>query len=101
MLAVIISGGKQYKVRKGDTIKIEKLDGKVDDKVTFEQVVLTAKGDDVQIGKPLLKDAKVTGKIVEQGRDDKIRVVKFQAKKRHKTIKGHRQTFTKVEITKV
>jgi large subunit ribosomal protein L21 len=101
MLAVVITGGKQYKVQKGDTIKVEKLDAKEGEKVEFTQVVLTANGDDTTIGTPLVAGAKVTGKVKSQDRADKIRIVKFQSKKRHKSIQGHRQAFTEVEITDV
>jgi len=101
MFAVILTGGKQYKVRKGDKLKIEKLAGEAGDKVEFPQIAMTGKDADVTVGTPLVEGAKVTGKIVQQARYDKIRVVKFQAKKRHKTIHGHKQAFTEVEITAV
>lgn len=101
--AVIQTGGKQYKVAKGDVVKIEKLSGdhKEGDKVTFDQVLLVDSGKDTKIGMPLVDGAKVEGKIQEIGRDKKISVIRFRAKSRYHKKRGHRQPFFKVEITKV
>ncbi len=98
-IAIIKTGGKQYKVKKGQNIKIEKLNAKDGDKVKFD-TLLTAStdGKEVNIGKPLLGE-KVEGKIVEQGKAKKITVVKYKNKIRYKRTLGHRQPFTKVEIT--
>lgn len=102
MFAIFTTGGKQYKVSKGDVIRIEKLPEGEGEKVVFPGVFLTAdekKG--TQIGKPYVEGASVEGKVVAQGKADKIRVVKFQAKKRSKSVQGHRQRFTEVEITAI
>ena len=102
-LAVIKTGGKQYKVTKGQSLKFEKLPGKVGDKIEFDQVLLKsdAKGAKLEVGKPFLKDAKVEAEILEQARDKKITVVKYKRKTRYRRKAGHRQHFTKVKINKV
>ena len=101
MLAVIKTGGKQYKVSPGDKIKIEKIDGKEGKAISFKDILLLEKGKKVEIGTPLVKGAKVSGKILSQGKDDKVIVFKYKPKTRHKTKTGHRQLFTEVEITKI
>lgn len=101
MLAVIKTGGKQYKVAPGDKIYIEKLDAKEGDGVVFDEVLLVENGGKVEVGKPLVESAKVEGKVLEQGRDDKIVIHKYKAKKRYHVTKGHRQPYTAVEITKI
>ena len=101
--AVIKTGGKQYKVSKGDVVKIEKLTGeyKEGDKVTFEEVLLTDDGKATKVGTPNVSGAKVEGKITEIGRDPKISVIRFRPKSRYHKKRGHRQPFFKVEITKI
>ena len=101
--AVIQTGGKQYKVAKGDVVKIEKLSGeyKEGDKVTFDQVLLTDDGKATQVGAPTVSGAKVEATIKEIGRDKKIDVIRFRAKSRYHKKRGHRQPFFKVEINKV
>ncbi|MEA3273271.1 MAG: 50S ribosomal protein L21 [Patescibacteria group bacterium] len=103
MLAVIKTGGKQYIVQKGDKIKIEKLPLKEKAKVSFEAVLLISdeKGKKVEVGDPILKQVKVEGKVLKQGRSKKVIIIKQIPKKRHKLKKGHRQPFSEVEITKV
>ena len=100
-IAVIKTGGKQYKVTEGQTINIEKLDKKEGDKIKFETLLTSsADGKDANIGKPSLGEI-VEGKITEQGRDKKIRVIKYKNKTRYLRNKGHRQAFTKVEISSI
>lgn len=103
MIAVIKTGGKQYRISPKDKLRVEKLEGKVGDAVTFDEVFLVsgADGKDVQMGAPTVKSAKVTGKILQQGRADKVEIVKHKAKKRYNRLAGHRQLFTEVEITDV
>lgn len=98
--AVIKTGGKQYKVSKGDTIKIEKLSGeyKEGDKITFDQVLLVDDGKDTTIGTPYIKDVKVKATLKEQGKDKKINVIKFKSKSRYFRKYGHRQPYFKVHI---
>lgn len=99
MFAVILSGGKQYLVRQGDKLKIEKVETAVGETHTFEKVLLASQdGSSVDIGQPFLSQ-KVKGKVLEQGKHDKIRVFKMKAKKNYRRTYGHRQPFTTVEIT--
>jgi large subunit ribosomal protein L21 len=101
MYAVIETGGKQYRVEPGDTVVVEKLPGAAGDAVEFEQVLLLSDDQNVAVGRPLVQGAKVTGKIVEQGRDDKIIVYKFQRRKDYRRKYGHRQAYTAVHINDV
>ena len=98
MLAIIKTGGKQYKVIPGQKIKIEKLNVSEGQEIIFDQVLLLEKNKKVEIGSPLVKGAKVTGKILKQGKGEKVIIFKYKAKKRYKIKKGHRQLFTEVEI---
>lgn len=105
MLAVIKTGGKQYKVKKGDKVKVEKLEVEVGKEVVFDEVFLVAKedkdGSEVKIGKPKVRGAEVVGKVVKQGRADKVIMFKYKPKKRYHKKQGHRQMYTEVEITKI
>ncbi|MFB6225809.1 MAG: 50S ribosomal protein L21 [Candidatus Paceibacteria bacterium] len=103
MFAVIETGGKQYQVQEGDQLKVEKLDAEEGEEIEFEQVLLRSdeEGKDTQIGTPYLEDQTVTGKVVEQGHHDKIKVIKFKRKNRYKKKYGHEQPYTEVEITSV
>lgn len=99
--AIIKTGGKQYKVSPGNKIKIEKIDAQESKGVIFDEVLLVADDKEIKIGQPLVSGAKVEGKVLKQGRDDKIIVFKYKAKKRYSVKRGHRQPFTMVEITKI
>ncbi len=101
MIAVIKTGGKQYKVSPGDKIKIEKIDKKEGQEINFDQVLLYQEKDKVEIGKPYLKGYKVSAKILKQDKAEKIIVLKYKAKTRSKVKKGHRQPYTEVEILKI
>jgi len=101
MLAVIKTGGKQYKVNVGDKVRIEKLEGEVGDKVEFAEVLLLGDDKEVKVGAPFLKGVKVEGKILRTEKGKKVVGMKFKAKKRYKVKFGHRQFFTEVEITKI
>jgi large subunit ribosomal protein L21 len=98
MYAVIQTGGKQYRVAPGDTVFVEKLRGDAGDDVEFDNVLLVSKDGDVAVGAPTLEGAKVTGEIVEQGRDKKVTVFKFMRRKDYRRRNGHRQSFTAVKI---
>ena len=102
MIAVIATGGKQYLVKPGESIKIEKIAGKKGDAVVFDKVLLVADedGSKVEVGTPNLKTT-VTAEIIEQGRAEKIEVVHYHAKSRYKKRVGHRQPFTKMKIQKI
>ena len=101
MLAVIKTGGKQYIVSPGQKIKIEKIDKKEGKEITFNNVLLLEKGQKIEIGTPLVKGAKVVGKVLKQGKGKKVIVFKYKPKTRYKKKKGHRQLFTEVEILKI
>jgi large subunit ribosomal protein L21 len=101
MLAIIKTGGKQYKVKVGDKIKIEKLAGEEGEKVTFSEVLFWGNGSEIKVGKPLIKGAKVEGTILKTAKDKKVVGIKHKAKKRYKVKFGHRQILTEVEITKI
>jgi len=101
MYAVISTGGKQYRVSKGDTIQIEKLDKKEGDKVLFEKILLISDKGKVSIGKPFLEKSQIEGVVKSQGRDEKISIIKFNRRKHFRKQAGHRQSYTKVEITKI
>ncbi|MDX5378907.1 MAG: 50S ribosomal protein L21, partial [Halomonas sp.] len=98
MYAVIKSGGKQYRVEEGQTLKLEKLEIPTGETVEFDQVLLVADGDDVTVGAPLVDGAKVAAEIVSHGRGEKIRIIKFRRRKHHMKRQGHRQWFTEVKI---
>ena len=99
MIAVIKTGGKQYIVKEGDVLKIEKLTAKPNDEVSFE-MLLKADDHQTEIGKPIL-NGKVTAEILEQGRAEKISVVHYKAKSRYTRRRGHRQPYTKVKIKRI
>jgi large subunit ribosomal protein L21 len=101
MLAVIKTGGKQYKVSEGDKIKVEKLEGEEGSKVVFSEVLFLSDEKDVKVGSPVVPGAKVEGKIIKTAKGKKVVGVKFKPKKRYKVKFGHRQTMTEVEITKI
>lgn len=101
MYAVIETGGKQYKVSEGDTIFVEKLGVEEGEAVTFDKVLVVADGENVKVGAPLVEGAKVEAKVVKNGKAKKIYVFKMKRKKNYRRKKGHRQPFTKVEISKI
>ena len=104
MWAIIETGGKQYKVEKGQTITVEKITGEKNSKVKFDRTLLLSQdkeGKEMRIGTPYLEKTAVEGKIVESGKDKKVIVFKYKPKKRYRVKRGHRQEYTKVEITKV
>jgi large subunit ribosomal protein L21 len=99
MYAIIASGGKQYKVSEGETLKIEKLDNESDETIEFDKILMLKNDETVKIGTPYVEGAKVLGEIVEHGRGDKVRIVKFRRRKHYLKQAGHRQDFTAVKIT--
>ncbi len=101
MYAVFKTGGKQYRVEKGDKLRIEKLAGNVGDAVTFDQVLLLGGVDAIKLGKPLVGGAKVEAKIVGQGLGRKLIVFKFRRRKNYRRKRGHRQPFTALEVTNI
>ena len=101
MKAVIVTGGKQYTVAEGDVLYIEKLEAKAEATVTFEQVLAVLDGENSKIGAPVVEGAAVEAKVVKNGKGKKITVFKYKSKKGEKKKQGHRQPYTKVEITKI
>lgn len=106
MFAIIKTGGKQYKVSEGDVLIVEKLEveglpAQAGESVTFDQVLLATDGDSITLGKPMINGASVTAKILEQGKGDKKMVFRYKSKTRQRKKKGHRQPFTKIQITKI
>ena len=100
MFAVIKTGGKQYKVAEGDVLMLEKIETEGDE-VVFDQVLLMADGDAITLGKPMIKGATVKAKVLGSGKDKKKMVFRYKAKTRYHKKKGHRQPYTKVQITKI
>ena len=99
MYAVIKTGGKQYRVQEGASLKIEKLIAEEGSTVEFDQVLLIGEGASVKLGTPVIDGGKVTATVEEQGRRKKVEVVKFKRRQGYKRQKGHRQAFTQVKIT--
>ena len=101
MKAVIVTGGKQYTVAEGDVIFVEKLGVEAEETVKFEQVLAVLDGENTKIGAPTVEGAAVEAKVVKNGKGKKIHVLRYKAKKGEKKKIGHRQPYTKVEITKI
>lgn len=101
MYAVFATGGKQYRASTGDRLKIEKLDVEKGAKVVLDQVMMVGEGEDVKIGTPFLNGGKVTATVVEHGRGEKIRIIKFKRRKHQMKRMGHRQDYTQIEITAI
>jgi len=101
MYAVIVSGGKQYRVSPGTTVKLDTLDANSGDTVTFEKVLFVSDGDNLKIGSPYLENAKVLASVVGHGRAKKINVLKFKRRKNYLKRQGHRQNYTEVKITDI
>ena len=101
MFAVFESGGKQHRVSEGDVVRLETLGGAPGDDIVFDRVMVVADGDDVEVGAPFVKDGKVKGEVLSQGRGRKIRVVKFKRRKNYLRRAGHRQGYTEVRITAI
>ena len=99
MYAVIVSGGKQHRVKEGETLKLEKLEVETGGTIEFDRVLLVGNGDDIKVGVPVVDGAKVTAEVVDHGRHDKIQIIKFRRRKHSMKRQGHRQWFTEVKIT--
>ena len=101
MLAIIKTGGKQYIVEPGKKLKVEKIKADEGGEIVFNEVLLTVKDEDVKVGTPLIEGAKVKARVLSHGKEDKVIVFKYKAKKRERTKKGHRQLYTEIEIINV
>ncbi len=101
MYAVVKSGGKQYKVQEGDSIRVERLDAEEGESIKLADVLMVADGEAILIGAPLVKDAAVDATVKTHGRGPKIKVVKFRRRKHHRKQMGHRQAYTELKITAI
>ena len=101
MYAIIETGGKQYKVSEGDFVFVEKLDVEAGETVTIDKVLVVANGDDISVGAPFVAGATVEASVVKNGKEKKIIVYKYKAKKGYHKKQGHRQPYTKLEIKKI
>jgi large subunit ribosomal protein L21 len=101
MYAVVASGGKQYRVQEGQTLRVEKLTGEVGASVQFDQVLLYSDGKTLNVGTPYLENIKVHGRIVDQGKAEKIIVFKYKRRKRYRRKQGHRQPYTAIRIDQI
>jgi large subunit ribosomal protein L21 len=99
MYAIVATGGKQYRVKEGEKLRIEKLTAEAGDTVELDKVLLVGEGEDVKVGAPYLEGAKVTAKVAANGRGDKVKIVKFRRRKHSRKQMGHRQSYTEIEIT--
>jgi len=99
MYAVIQTGGKQYRVSEGDTVKVEKLGADEGASVDLDKVLMVANGEDIKIGTPYVEGGKVTATVKSHGRGKKVNIIKFKRRKHHMKRQGHRQWYTELEIT--
>lgn len=99
MYALIKTGGKQYRVAQGQTLKVEKIDAEPGATVTLEQVLLIADGDQITVGAPYVQGSSVSATVKRQGRGSKVEIIKFRRRKHHRKQMGHRQSFTELQIT--
>ncbi|MFO7883808.1 MAG: 50S ribosomal protein L21 [Desulfobacteraceae bacterium] len=101
MYAIIKTGGRQYKVQEGETLKVEKLNGSDGTEINFDNVLMCSDGDQVTLGEPTIEDAVVKGHIVEQGKGKKVLVFKYKRRKGYRKTQGHRQLYTAVKIDSI
>lgn len=101
MYAVIKTGGKQYRVKEGEFLNVEKLETEIGKKVIFDEVLMVGDGDNVQVGTPILDNTTVEAKVTHQGKAKKVIIIKFRRRKHSMTRQGHRQLFTTIEINKI
>ncbi|GJL83051.1 MAG: 50S ribosomal protein L21 [marine bacterium B5-7] len=101
MYAVVETGGKQYKVAVGDTLKVEKLPVEAGESISLDRVLMVADGENVEVGKPVLEGRAVAATVLAQGRGEKIRVFKMKRRKGYRRTQGHRQSYTELEITSI
>ncbi len=99
MYAVVKTGGKQYRVSEGDRLRVETLAADAGDSVQLDNILMVGEGDSVKVGTPTVSNASVTAKVIDHGRADKVKILKFRRRKHHMKRMGHRQNYTEVEIT--
>ena len=101
MYAVVKAGGKEYRISKGDMIRVEKLDGKVGDQVTLKDILMVSQEGEVRVGNPYLTNAVITGEIVDQAQGRKVLTYKMKRRKNYRRFKGHRQTYTYLKVSEI
>jgi len=101
MYAVIVTGGKQYRVAPGDTLRVEKLDTPAGESIELDRVLMVADGDNIRLGSPYLEGGRVKATVKAHGRGQKVEIIKFRRRKHHMKRQGHRQAYTELEITDV
>ena len=101
MYAIIATGGKQYRVKEGETLRVEKLFADAGDSIELDNVLLVGEGDNIKVGAPYIDGAKVTATVTANGRGDKVKIIKFRRRKHSRTQAGHRQSYTEIEITSI
>jgi large subunit ribosomal protein L21 len=101
MYAVVKSGGKEYRVSKGDILRVEKMGGEVGDKVAIKEVLLVSQEDQVRVGNPYLANAVVTGEIIQEIKGRKVQTFKMKKRKNYRRFKGHRQTYTYLKVNDI
>ena len=99
MFAVVKTGGKQYRVSEGDRLRVETLDADAGASVQLDNILMIGEGDSVKVGSPTVSNTSVTAKIIDHGRADKVKIIKFRRRKHHMKRMGHRQNYTELEIT--
>jgi large subunit ribosomal protein L21 len=97
--AIIETGGKQYRISEGDTIKIEKIEGEIGSTVELNNILMVSKDEEINVGSPLVRGAKATGEILDHGKDKKIVIFKHKRRKNYRKKQGHRQAYTSIKIT--
>jgi large subunit ribosomal protein L21 len=101
MYAVIKTGGKQYRVVAGEKIKVEQIPAEVGAEITLDQVLMVGEGESVKVGAPIVAGAKVTAKVIAQGRHDKVKIFKMRRRKHYQKHQGHRQNYTEIQIGEI
>lgn len=101
MYAVFLSGGKQHRVAEGQTLRLELLDVEAGSSIEFNEVLMVANGEEIEVGAPYLEGKKITAEVVSHGRADKVKILKFRRRKHSRKSQGHRQWFTEVKITAI
>lgn len=101
MYAVILSGGKQYRVQEGDLLKVESLPAEVGSTIQFDKILMIGAGDAIKLGSPFLNGCQVSATVVSHGRSKKIQIIKFRRRKHHEKWQGHRQNYTEVKIAQI
>lgn len=101
MHAVIFTGGKQYRVKEGDVLRVEKLGLEEGTKIDFDEILMTSNGEDIKVGTPHVKGAKVSAEVMSNGRSKKVKIIKFRRRKHSMTQMGHRQSYSEIKIKKI